>query len=94
MKHICNIKAVSLFCFIQISSYGRFKRNIRTDFLFKTKRHKNEGRKRAKVHLIRYADDFIITAGTKEIAIKAKALVNVNVNIFLYKKWKIIMYNN
>lgn len=39
------------------------------------KRHKNEGRKRAKVHLIRYADDFIITAGTKEIAIKAKALV-------------------
>ena len=39
------------------------------------KRHKNEGRKRAKVHLIRNADDFIITAGTKEIAIKAKALV-------------------
>lgn len=27
------------------------------------------------MHLIRYADDFIITAGTKEIAIKAKALV-------------------
>ncbi|MEG2018807.1 MAG: reverse transcriptase domain-containing protein, partial [Clostridium sp.] len=39
------------------------------------KRHKNEGKKRTKVHLIRYADDFIITAGTKEIAIKAKALV-------------------
>lgn len=38
-------------------------------------RHKNEGRERAKVHLIRYDDDFIITAGTKEIAIKAKALL-------------------
>lgn len=25
---------------------------------------------------------------------RVEELINVNVNIFLYKKWKIIMYNN
>lgn len=44
------------------------------------KRHKNEGKKRPKVHVIRYADDFIITAGTKEMAIRAKELVTEFLN--------------